>query len=327
MSNSAQGIDVSRMAMEGFGQVMDSMDLVKRAWSGFNLATPFTPTLDVAELDKRIGDLKAVEQWLSLNQNMLRSTIQGLEIQRGTLDAIRTVSESFGQAAKPSADQGLAQTLAHFAAAAAQKSVTPPPAATPAAGAGKAAGAPAGAFDWSPLSMPSAAFASSVFSTGATGGSNAPPQDEAAAEAGSASAPAPDTAAGKPSAGLNPLAWWEMLQENFRHIAQAAAAQSAGPTAGPTADADDGDGASAGGAGGARAARPAQGAAAARSGPGARAPAAADAKAGAKSAKGMGAAKAARSAKAAAPSRTTAQPTGSAATPKRSKPRDAGEQE
>ena len=157
MSNSSQGKDVNRMALDGLSQVMDSMDLVKRAWSGFNLATPFTPTLDVAELDKRIGDLRTVEQWLSLNQNMLRSTIQGLEIQRGTLNAFNSVTEAFGQAAARPGDGSVAQTLARFAAAAAQRSVASPRPAEPPDRA-EPESSPAGGFDWSPLAMPSAAL-------------------------------------------------------------------------------------------------------------------------------------------------------------------------
>jgi hypothetical protein len=59
--------------------------------SGFNGAMP---TFDIEELDKRIKDLKSVESWLSLNLNVLKSTIQTLEVQRATLMAIK----SFGDA-------------------------------------------------------------------------------------------------------------------------------------------------------------------------------------------------------------------------------------
>jgi PAB1-binding protein PBP1 len=50
------------------------------------------PTLDIEELDKRIQDLKSVENWLQLNMNVLRSTIQGLEVQRATLEALKSFS-------------------------------------------------------------------------------------------------------------------------------------------------------------------------------------------------------------------------------------------
>ena len=40
------------------------------------------PLTNVEELDKRITDMRAVEQWLKLNLNMLQSAIQALEVQR-----------------------------------------------------------------------------------------------------------------------------------------------------------------------------------------------------------------------------------------------------
>jgi hypothetical protein len=53
------------------------------------------PTLDLKELDKRIADLRSVEHWLQLNQGLLHTTIQGLEMQRNTL----STWQSFGAVA------------------------------------------------------------------------------------------------------------------------------------------------------------------------------------------------------------------------------------
>ncbi len=39
------------------------------------------PTMDVKELEKRVADLRSVEHWLELNLALLRTTIQGLEMQ------------------------------------------------------------------------------------------------------------------------------------------------------------------------------------------------------------------------------------------------------
>jgi hypothetical protein len=50
------------------------------------------PTTDVAELDKRLSDLRAAETWVEVNLNMLRATIQGLEVQRNTIAALRALS-------------------------------------------------------------------------------------------------------------------------------------------------------------------------------------------------------------------------------------------
>jgi hypothetical protein len=71
------------------------------------------PLTNVEELDKRITDMRAVEQWLKLNLNMLQSAIQALEVQRATLATLR----AFGAFAQ----QSMAQPAAAPASA-------PPPA-------------------------------------------------------------------------------------------------------------------------------------------------------------------------------------------------------
>jgi hypothetical protein len=55
------------------------------------------PLTNVEELDKRITDMRAVEQWLKLNLNMLQSAIQALEVQRATLATLRAFGASFAQ--------------------------------------------------------------------------------------------------------------------------------------------------------------------------------------------------------------------------------------
>jgi hypothetical protein len=67
---------------------------MRQAWASMNLSPSLAPTLDLQELDKRIGDLKAVEQWLLLNLNMLRGSIQALEVQRATVATFRAFSEA-----------------------------------------------------------------------------------------------------------------------------------------------------------------------------------------------------------------------------------------
>jgi hypothetical protein len=51
------------------------------------------PTLDPREIDKRIADLRSIEGWLTLNLNMVKFSIQGLELQRATLNAMRGATE------------------------------------------------------------------------------------------------------------------------------------------------------------------------------------------------------------------------------------------
>jgi hypothetical protein len=57
------------------------------------------PSLSPEDIDKQIADLKAVESWLQVNMNMLRGSIQALEVQSATLTALRSVGESFAKAA------------------------------------------------------------------------------------------------------------------------------------------------------------------------------------------------------------------------------------
>lgn len=67
-----------------------------KAAGGFGSAFP---GLDTDELEKRIKDLKSVENWLNLNLNILKSTIQGLEVQHATMMALK----SFGDAVSATA--------------------------------------------------------------------------------------------------------------------------------------------------------------------------------------------------------------------------------
>lgn len=96
----------------------DGFEFLKKFWeqaaqstSGHTGATPHNlfgggfgqglsnwamPTLSVEELDKKISDLKSVEQWLTVNLNLLHSTIQALEVQRATLINIQNFAEKVG---------------------------------------------------------------------------------------------------------------------------------------------------------------------------------------------------------------------------------------
>ena len=54
------------------------------------------PTLDPAELEKRIGELKTVQFWLEQNARMLSATIQALEVQKMTLSTLKTMNVQMG---------------------------------------------------------------------------------------------------------------------------------------------------------------------------------------------------------------------------------------
>ena len=74
------------------------MEFMKNIWGQMPSGVPgfVVPTIDLEELDKRIADLKAVEGWLELNANMLKATIQGLEVQRNTVAALQVMGQQGG---------------------------------------------------------------------------------------------------------------------------------------------------------------------------------------------------------------------------------------
>lgn len=84
----------------------DPFEFLKMLWGPMGLPLPgmVTPTLDVSEIDKRIAELKSVETWLTMNLNLLKMTIQGMEMQRATLSAMRGMQAAGAEAAKGGAE-------------------------------------------------------------------------------------------------------------------------------------------------------------------------------------------------------------------------------
>ncbi|MDF3082554.1 PhaM family polyhydroxyalkanoate granule multifunctional regulatory protein [Burkholderia sola] len=102
-----------------------------------SMSDMMSPLTNVEELDKRITDLRAVEQWLKLNLGMLQSAIQALEVQRATLATLRAFG-AFAQSSMSAAEE------AAVAAAQAAKPASTGEAAPAADAAASAADAPEG---------------------------------------------------------------------------------------------------------------------------------------------------------------------------------------
>jgi len=162
----------------------DTLEFVKNLWGGMGVpgvGMPGigAPQMSTDDLDKRITDLKTVETWLNLNLTMLRTSIHALEVQRGTLAALKSMTDSMTQAMGKAGDQttALPPFAAFFTAGG-----------TPQPGTGTAA-------------------------SGADG-----------ASADAAMAPA--------------LAWWNLLQDQFRQaVASAIPAEGTTAAGAPAADA------------------------------------------------------------------------------------------
>ncbi|MPS80405.1 MAG: transcriptional regulator [Achromobacter sp.] len=94
--------------LPGMGQNSDlsgnpllaSMEMMRQAWAGLTgpggLASslPMAPPMNLEDLDRRIAELRSVENWLRMNLSMLSSTIQGMEVQRSTISTLRAFVDS-----------------------------------------------------------------------------------------------------------------------------------------------------------------------------------------------------------------------------------------
>ena len=75
--------------------LQDPFEMFRRLWGPLGVPIPglAVPTFDPQEVEKRIAELRSVEAWLNMNLNMLKFTIQGLELQRAALQAMKSASE------------------------------------------------------------------------------------------------------------------------------------------------------------------------------------------------------------------------------------------
>ncbi len=95
-------------------QLHDPFEFLKRLWAPMGLPVPgaIAPLLDPNEIEKRIADLRSVENWLTMNLNVLRMTIQGLETQRAALAAFQAMQAPLTAGAPASTAAGAAASAA-----------------------------------------------------------------------------------------------------------------------------------------------------------------------------------------------------------------------
>lgn len=175
--------------MPGAGSVADTIEFMKKMWSSMGAPAMATPSLSVEDINKKIADLKTVASWLELNLNMLKATIQTLEVQSATLSTLQAMSAIMASRQAP-ADETAAD----------EEASTPPPfpfgfPMWPGAGA-----APEEASEEDPVQ--------DVAEEQAPQAEPTPPVEEETVVP-----PAPDFQ----SAIANPNAWWNVLQEQFKH--------------------------------------------------------------------------------------------------------------
>jgi hypothetical protein len=106
--------------MPNFGQgasdsatnpLIASMEMMRHAMAGMSAQSPgdatgsgmgaglnFAQALNPEDIERRISELKVVENWLKLNLSMLTSTIQGLQVQLATIQTLKSFAAMGAQA-------------------------------------------------------------------------------------------------------------------------------------------------------------------------------------------------------------------------------------
>jgi len=204
--------------LPGMGQSSDlsgnpllaSMEMMRQAWAGLTgpggLASslPMAPPMNLEDLDRRIAELRSVENWLRMNLSMLSSTIQGMEVQRSTISTLRAFVDSASRM-----DMGASQDGAAASPLEVALGLKPAP---------KTAG-PAGAAS----AQSSNATPSSEKENGAAQSGAQPEGAGASAGSGPESAAAMSEQMGAAAQSAS-KAWWDLLQQQFNQIAAATAA-------------------------------------------------------------------------------------------------------
>lgn len=85
----------------------DPFEFLKNLWGpmGLPLAGLGGATAAMSDVDRRIAELKSVETWLNMNLNVLRMSIQALEMQKAGLAAMQSAAEAAAGAGSTSASQ------------------------------------------------------------------------------------------------------------------------------------------------------------------------------------------------------------------------------
>ena len=65
-----------------------------------NAMNPFM-TFDPEEVERKINEFKTVETWLNMQIGVLQMTIKTLEMQKASLEALRTQAQNLSAAANP----------------------------------------------------------------------------------------------------------------------------------------------------------------------------------------------------------------------------------
>jgi hypothetical protein len=68
----------------------DMLEFMQKMWNplGFPLPGMVAPTIDVTEIERKLGEMRSVENWLKMNLGLLQMTIKTLEMQKSALETL-----------------------------------------------------------------------------------------------------------------------------------------------------------------------------------------------------------------------------------------------
>jgi hypothetical protein len=66
-------------------------DFFQKMWNPASFPMPgiFAPTMSVEEVEKKIIELRSVENWLKMNLNFVQMTVKTLEMQKAALQTLQ----------------------------------------------------------------------------------------------------------------------------------------------------------------------------------------------------------------------------------------------
>ena len=81
----------------------DWLEFMHKMWNPLSFPMPgmAMPTVDIGEVEKKIGELRTVETWLTMNIGFIQMTIKTLEMQKAALESLAAGATKQKSADKP----------------------------------------------------------------------------------------------------------------------------------------------------------------------------------------------------------------------------------
>ena len=86
----------------------DWFEFMQKMWNpaAFSLPGVIMPPVNIEEIEKKISELQAVENWLTINTGFVQMTIKTLQMQKSALESLRAASEAAARSADPEDKSG-----------------------------------------------------------------------------------------------------------------------------------------------------------------------------------------------------------------------------